>query len=267
VVVRVVLFTLILGVVGAVGVVMFEYSRGSNAVIDRDRDGLDDRLEEALAKARFPAIHEYGEAEGLREECGDPLPRPVLFRARPRVVNRAVDPAYVAITYVLLYMEDCGFAGHRGDNEAFTVFLHRAGNGEWQTVSGSAIAHQGTSVERRTIGNGQAMWVTRNKHSNYASFDACDDRDPLLDLCAKEGPSPKGIIFLNVGEPGAPLSNDVGDLFAAFRGQPIWNHQPFMEAGDITAQLFITPSTYPVPSGLAWDWEDSAAEGPPRAHP
>jgi hypothetical protein len=267
VVIRLLVLSLILGIVLAVGIVMLEYSRGANAIVDRDRDQLDDRLEAALARDHFPIVHEYGEKDGLKEECGAPAPRPVLFRARPRIVDGHVDHDYVAITYVLLYLEDCGLLGHAGDNEPFTVILHRSPMGEWQTVSGSAIAHQGTRNEQRSIGNGHAMWVTRNKHANYASYDVCAERDPALDLCASDGPPPPRVIFLNVGEPAAPLSNDVGDLLEAFRHHTIWNHDQFMEAGDITAELFMTPSTYRLPPDLAWDAEVDTLRAQPLIRP
>ena len=49
----------------------------------------------------------------------------MLYRARPRQSSGGTNLDSVAITYVLLYAEDCGPLGHAGDDEAFTVFLHR----------------------------------------------------------------------------------------------------------------------------------------------
>jgi hypothetical protein len=276
---------------------------------DRDHDGLDDRLEAFLAVTYLPTIHEFASGDA-KDECAFPVPRPILYRARPRVWHHRVDLDDVAITYVLLYAEDCGPLGHTGDNEAFTLFLHRdRGPNRWRAVGASATAHQGTAAERLSVGAGLAIWLSRNKHSAYATFEACGVDDWIVDVCAEAGPSPPAYTFLNVGEPLAPLSNDVGDVMLAagadpsaartlapwlvgsiddraearlieamaqprvsrrdqvnfayllFRGRRIWNHEPFLGAGDITAQLFLGAVILHIPEILEWDAEDPRAPG------
>jgi hypothetical protein len=244
---------------------------------DRDRDGLDDRLEASLAATHLPRIHEFAGGTD-QDDCLQPRPRPVLYRARPRSVKGDVDRDTVAITYVLLYLEDCGPLDHEGDNEAFTVFLrHDRSPDRWRTVAALAIAHQATSAEQRSIGSGRDIWVSRNKHANYATFEACGDNDLSADVCAENGPAPSGYTLLNVGEPRAPLSDDVGDVmleagvppaatrpddersraYRLFRGHRIWNHERFLNAGDITAQLFVGMSVSVAPD-LRWEAEDQS---------
>ncbi len=222
--------------------------RGNASVLDRDHDGLDDRLEASLAASHLPAIHEYF-AGTAQDECLEPRRRPILFRARPRGSQAGIDRAAIAITYVLLYAKDCGALGHDGDAEAFTVFLQLDHPEDWRTVGALAVAHEGTAAERRSFGSGLEIWVSRNKHANYATFDACLEGDIGVDECARAGPLPPSYLLLNVGEPSARLSDDVGDVAPMFRGRRIWNHEPFLGAGDLTAKLFLRVSP---PSTLQW---------------
>ena len=117
---------------------------------DRDSDGLDDDLEATLAARFLPALH-----EDVHDPCDEPSRRPVLYRVRPRPGARADVPVDVAITYVLLYAEDCGPLGHAGDVEAFTVFLRRdTPAAEWHRVAAVATAHRHTPAEQRSVGPG-----------------------------------------------------------------------------------------------------------------
>jgi hypothetical protein len=204
------------------GVVAARLTSGPpHATQDLDRDGLADDLEAYLAVTFFPTIHEFAGPEG-NDECPLPLTRPVLYRARPRVVKHRVDSDYVAITYVLLYAEDCGALGHVGDDEAFTIFLHHDRIPDrWRTIAASASAHQDSRSERDSVGAGRAIWVSKNKHSSYATFEACDDSGVPGEVCTEDGPSPRSYAFLNVGEPWAHLSNDVGDVMLRSGADPV----------------------------------------------
>jgi hypothetical protein len=243
----------------------------SGAAVDRDRDGLDDRLEDELAAHHLPSIHEFGEVGGLAEECGAPYPRPVLFRARPRPDSQDSSPREVAITYVLLYADDCGGLGHPGDSESFTVFVHLDPVSHvWRVAGVSAVAHLGTPAERRTVGSGDAIWVSRNKHAPFATFESCEDGDIVNDQCRLDGPPPSGVVLLNVGEPSAPLSDDLGDVIALvgsrgahssaslsiFRGRKIWSRARTVDGDapllDVAPQFFINRATYDLPPGVTW---------------
>ena len=216
---------------------------------DRDRDGLSDRLEQRLAVESMPAIHQFAE-DGQVDRCPEPVPRPVLFRARPRRTESSVDLEHVVITYVLLYSRDCGALGHEGDAEPFSVFLARDGaTARWQVISAQAVAHRGTPFEQVTSGSGRDIWVSRDKHANFAAFDGCGERD--ADVCSRSGPSAPVAAWLNVGEPGARLSDDLGDVAAVFAGREIWGGQRFGGAGTITENLFLTRSTE-TPPGVNW---------------
>jgi hypothetical protein len=244
---------------------------------DVDRDGLDDARESALAVAHFPVVHEYAEG-GDSDACPQPRQRPVLYRARPRQSAGIPDLDTVAITYVLLYAEDCGPLGHAGDSEAFTVFVQKSpGNALWRTVGAIAMAHQGSPAEKTSVGTGREIWVSRNKHANFATFQACGDSDIPGDICAETGPPAPIHAFLNAGEPGAPMSRDVGDVlleagvrlnrvagrnarsdeetrhaYFLFRDQRIWEYVPFLGAGDLTSQLILDRS---LTAPLVWEAE------------
>jgi hypothetical protein len=226
-------------------------------VVDRDQDGLDDALELRLATTFLPTIHEFQD-ERERDACPEPTPRPIVFRVRPRVSDAGRDPLHVAITYVLLYSADCGALGHRGDNEAFTLALEERA-GAWQRTAAVAVAHQATEAEVLSSGSGGDIWVSRDKHANFASFIACGEADVVMEECSEHGPRPASFCWLNAGEPWAPLSNDLGDFGGTvgrlFRGQRVWNHGAFFEAGDITTQLFLTRPLLARLTTLGWNEE------------
>ncbi len=226
---------------------------------DRDRDGLDDRLELQLATRHLPALHQYA-ADGERDQCLAPDPRPILFRARPARI--APPREVVGITYVLLYAEDCGGLGHRGDSEAFTLFLARDAGQDWRPVGAIAVAHQGTEAERLSVGDGHGIWISRNKHANYATLEACADNDLANDMCAADGPGPR-VRLLNVGEPAAPLARDAGEVWNRARGVRIWDHGQLFEGGDLTRQLFL-PDAFLVATDVTWP--DEAEPEAARKH-
>ena len=222
---------------------------GASRDKDRDRDGLSDRLELQLAMQWLPVIHQYS-LEGQVDACAEPTPRPVLVRVRPRVERGVRDAGHLALTYVLLYSRDCGGLGHDGDAEPFSVFLSRdPRTGEWHGMGAVAVAHQGTAFEQRSFGSGTAIWVSRNKHGNFATFDACGEQDG--DICARSGVPPSAYTWLNVGEPDAPLSDEAGDVIAMFKGYSIWHHEAFFDAGDLTRLFFIDQPVRLTPD---FDW-------------
>src|SRR5258708_16649049 len=109
-------FSALLGVVLLMsGVAAWRVFRAASPDIspDRDGDGLNDRVEAFFAEHYLPTVHEFVTGAD-RDECLMPETRPILYRARPYTAGRRDDQKAVAITYVLLYAEDCGALGHRG---------------------------------------------------------------------------------------------------------------------------------------------------------
>jgi hypothetical protein len=182
---------------------------------DADGDGLDDALEREVAERNFPALRLAGD-----EGCGQPSG--VIYRVRrhPGAARR------LAITYVVLYNQDCGeLNGHLGDDEAFAITVDLdASPGVDATVGVAAWAHAGTScgstssceTSAGTAACGNTpqpggtpqvrVFSSRNKHANYLSTDTCASN--CFDSCDPAGPLWTGAM-VNVGEPGRPMVSDL----------------------------------------------------------
>lgn len=194
-------------------------------LVDQDRDGLADEAEAALARGLFPTLYHAAEAE----QCPEPLPKPVLFRARHPAVNGVADTQVVAINYVMLYDRDCGDVAHRGDNEAFVIFARADGRGGYAFESISATAHANTGGEVRTSSSHRDLFIEPNKHGNFAPAEGC--------ASCPTPRTPWEVRLVNVGEPGAPLLADLGTLNAAYRGKNPWAEEDlFFDAGRIGSE-------------------------------
>jgi hypothetical protein len=181
---------------------------------DRDSDGIDDDFEREVAELNFPKVLM---AQG--ESCG--TPHGVIYRVRRHPQN----PKRFAITYTVLYANDCGeLTGHVGDAESFAITVDPdAQPGAAATVGVAAWAHAGTTcastsscqTEAATAACGESpsksspleviIWASRNKHASYLSPATCSDN--CLDSCSAgeriDGP------LLDVGEPDHPLVRDL----------------------------------------------------------
>ena len=181
---------------------------------DADGDGLDDDFERELAELNFPKV-----LQSVGEPCG--APHGVIYRARRHPAN----PKRVAITYVVLYANDCGeLSGHVGDAESFAITVDPdAQPGGAATVGITTWAHAGTtcaSTSSCETSPGTAacaespnassppevlVWSSQNKHANYLSTTTCSGN--CLDGCSAgarlTGP------LLDVGEPDHPLVRDL----------------------------------------------------------
>jgi hypothetical protein len=215
---------------------------------DNDADGIDDGLEASLAAQFFPYLH-YDPADG----CLAPLSRPVLFRARYLSFQGAVHTNYLGINYVNLYNADCGFnfpypgtGAHTGDNEAFMVVLFRDNTGQWLFDGVSGTAHDNTVCEYRSYSYQNELWVASAKHGHYASEGQCDGQCYFLQSCANPGTGLSHVLY-NVGEPWAPLVDDLGAVYEAWSGQYAWSGAQFFGAGIIRQQLFTDRFTIPTP--------------------
>jgi hypothetical protein len=176
---------------------------------DADGDGLDDDFERELAQLNLPKIYD---APG--ESCG--APHGVIYRVRRHPQN----PKRIAITYVVLYANDCGqLNGHAGDAESFAVTIDPdAQPGAPATVGITTWAHAGTAcgstsscetaAGTSSCGNGSdevTVYASRDKHANYLSTDTCSDN--CFDECGTgdrlTGP------LLDAGEPDHPKVTDL----------------------------------------------------------
>jgi hypothetical protein len=221
--------------------------QGYCVLTDADGDGLDDDFEREVAEQNLPAIR-----LATDESC--PGPHGVVYRVR----RHPQAPQRLAITYVVLYDQDCGqLNGHLGDDEAFAITVDLdAQPGANATVGVATWAHAGTACEshsscqtspgtgacaQRGLGEVQ-IYSSRDKHANYLSTDTCHDN--CFDTCSAgahiTGP------LVDVGQPDKPLVRDLttdgfiqsqsGWSRGLLHADP-WKHGDFAGAGNIANQL------------------------------
>jgi hypothetical protein len=181
---------------------------------DQDGDGIDDDLEREVAEQNFPRV-----LMAVDETCGSP--HGVIYRVR----RHPAQPSRFAITYTVLYANDCGpLNGHLGDAESFAITVDpNAAPGSPATVGVEAWAHAGTTCASTSscataaatsecgdqssgaVSSEIVIYASREKHASYLSTDTCDSN--CLDSCSAGtriiGP------LLNVGEPGQPMVTDL----------------------------------------------------------
>jgi hypothetical protein len=224
-----------------VALFILPFELDSRAFSDADGDGMDDDEEMQLAQLFFPSLHFKS-----GEDCANPDPLVVIFRARPLSYNGVFHPEYVAIHYVVLYEQDCGFNGHVGDNEAFIVFLFNNGS-QWLYQGISATAHWGEGDwEGQTTSSGGQLWVSENKHGNYVEFSRCG-YGPAFDDCEQNGAARSYWLF-NAGEPNAPITNSLGTIYPPWSLEYVWDGTRFGDAGIIREQLYLNYARYMVRS-------------------
>jgi hypothetical protein len=220
--------------------------------VDKDGDGFDDAQELWWAAEYFPYLSIHP-SDGCARHG-------VLFRLSPH----PKDSSKIAIWYDVLYETDCGANGHTGDNEAFGVIADPKKQGSQGILAVRAISHQSTPCERITtcgtcngmsacdtaMRNGMSypvLYPSKNKHGGYVKKSSCD-LNIVCDFggCALSS-SPDAPSFVNAGEPGKPLTNDLTDngFITAMNGwtkmelfhfDP-WKAGDFGSAGDVSKDL------------------------------
>jgi hypothetical protein len=203
------------------------------AFTDGDGDGIDDGDEAALAERFLPEMR-----YDFEEHCPLPLPSPIIFRLRHPTYQGVPYNDYIAINYEHLYLNDCGPAGHGGDNEGFLVFLRWNGS-DWAFDSVSATAHAGTSCQVATASYTPLLWIGRDKHGTFADLGQCQSGTFCNNVCSWNGGTDAHLLY-NVGEPNGWLINDLGQVHPTFGGQTVWNDDQFFAAGKISDQLYLS---------------------------
>lgn len=227
-------------------------ARSSARSSDNDGDGIDDDYEYALAERFRSYVHYPGDNACLDEDGSEKF----LFRLRHPTYNNGVeDPNVIAINYVHLYRQDCGpveagafgFTQHAGDDEPFVVFIRWNGS-DWAFDEVSATAHWGAPVCEQLSSNRATneVWVGRSKHGTYANYGdcGCSFLGVLpFEPCSVGGSdrAPYSVLY-NVGEPGNWLTNDLGQVFAGWSGERVWDdpNGRFLEAGNIADELYLS---------------------------
>lgn len=224
---------------------------------DDDHDGLGDLIEDAAARAYLPFLASHSE-----DAC--PLSG-IVFRARPH----PDDDALLHVVYSRLFETDCGLGGHVGDNEAFGATIDPTRAPPAGLVALRAISHQGTLCERTTTcgscddlkpchtsPDGRAvLFSSKDKHAGAVDLDAGCGLLSCFDSC-ELGDEPAEVPLLNVGEPDAPLVDDLtaqgfvreeqGWSEPSVLHYDPWSDQEFgtagVVAGDLIDDAFLTPA-------------------------
>jgi hypothetical protein len=201
-------------------------SAASVLAFDRDGDGIEDELEQALLERFLPRFFiDERECAGRPSEF---LP----FSNEPRASERngtiyagaspssalGPDQTAVELHYYHLWDLDCGgLNGRELDVEhvsALVTAASREGNAsEWRARYWYAAAHEGTVCDASNAARADALdaaetgptiWISRAKHASFLSEDLCRQRGCGGDACGQMVPLPTGSPR-NVGEAGAPL--------------------------------------------------------------
>jgi len=180
-------------------------------IVDDDHDGLDDARELQLAIDYMPYVS-IDPADGCALDG-------MVVRVRPH----PADATKVLIVYDHLFQNDCGFAGHVGDDEVFGVAIDPAMPAPAGILAIRAVSHQNTPCERdtecSTCGDSRApcdrapdmtpvVYASKDKHGSYATLAQCPVIGTCFDQCTLN-PARRVPPVVNAGEPDHHL---VGDL-------------------------------------------------------
>jgi hypothetical protein len=208
-------------------------------VVDHDRDGIDDRLEQELLVRFAPAFHvSANECDVLPAEFTPDVADPRV-RARNGTIYGRVTPArvgadrhgafFVEIQYFHLWSRDCGrLLAHELDAEHVSALVGadslKRPVKHWRAVHWYAGAHEDTLCENSagiaaaTIGAEQAgpyVWISKGKHASYLTLRRCAQGCRADDCDNSERMRVHQII--NLGEPGWALNG------AVWVSSPRWN--------------------------------------------
>lgn len=172
-----------------------------SAAADRDRDGLSDSCEVALAHAFAPVLTVRSGGCNWDYETGS-LGGGYFYAVQPL-------DSVIRVAYLPAYFRDCGWSGvkcwlpwvdcspHAGDSEMIAVELQVAGNparfratGVFLSAhcfgrsGGSCRWYRGAELQELDwVGAAPMVWVAEGRNANYASWRTCDGGHHSLDTC------------------------------------------------------------------------------------
>lgn len=223
------------------------------AIVDYDRDGLDDAYESKLASDYLPF---------LSLDPNDGCKRSGLA---VRVRTHPGDATKLLIIYDHLFESDCGLNGHTGDNEAFGVVIDPERPAPAGILAIRTASHQNTPCEKvtecSTCGDGRSacdkqggwpvLYASKDKHGQYTS--KCSTFGTCFDTCTL-APAAHRPPIVNVGEPDGHLVTNLttqGFITAAngwtkpeLMNVDPWGAGDFGSAGNVADDL-IDPEFVP----------------------
>lgn len=163
-------------------------------ILDADRDGLGDELEQALLEQFVPVLQlSARECDGLPAVFHPGLPQPQLLarngtlygQAFPRT-SSAVSGRLIELHYYHLWTRDCGRGEHDLDAEHVSVLVRAqttaGAQDEWKALFWYAAAHEDTVCDFSSAAKakdleaedrGATVWVSRGKHASFLHRGAC----------------------------------------------------------------------------------------------
>ena len=233
------------------------------AIVDLDRDGLDDAEEDRIAHAYLPFL-------SVHPQDGCPLAA-IVYRLHPHPDA----PGRLHLIVDVLFQRDCGLGGHPGDDEVFAMTIDPAQPPPDGILAIRAIAHQNTPCQHvsqcgrcaglepcttapRAGASFPVVYYSQGKHGSYTTLGECNGACFLSNFCvlAPESAAPP---MRNAGEPDAPLTTDLtaAGLITASAGwtdtslyhYDPWGGSNFGGAGSVASDLvdpaFDTPGCLP----------------------
>jgi hypothetical protein len=230
------------------------------SILDSDRDGLSDSVEDSLL-LRFEPRFMIS-----REDCSA---KPAQFVALQRIPTALADDGTIygqasprkghadeiELHYYHLWRKDCGEMGHRLDTEHVAVLLKGAAGSSadiWKAIYWYAAAHEDTVCDASQItraitlnaeDRGAQVWISEGKHASFLSETLCThgcggDRCAEMETLQTEK-------LVNIGELNAPMNG------AVWMDSPEWPLAEKMRRSDFTedrtARLQRLPAT-----DIAW---------------
>lgn len=204
----------------------------SETVIDGDRDGISDALEQALLDRFAPTFFvSASECDTLPASFKANAADPLVSAREGRIYGQASPsalkalPAAVELHYYHLWSRDCGRMGHKLDAEHVSVLVTApapdSAASAWKAEYWYAAAHEDTVCEAsrwttaaalNAAESGAKVWISSGKHASYFSEDLCRGGCGG-DRCDRPKEIPR-LTVINLGERNAPMN---GALWTASR--------------------------------------------------
>jgi hypothetical protein len=206
-------------------------------LLDSDRDGLSDQLEQTLLEQFEPSfLVGKNDCSNVPSEFLRNLTKPTVELEDGTIYGQAfvakastAGTSMVELHFYHLWKTDCGAHGHALDTEHVAALVRRSDDGSafghWEAVYWYAAAHEDTICDvsqvarASTLGavdHGAKVWISPGKHASYLNESLCrggcgaDRCEAMVPLTAAR--------VVNLGEIGHPMN---GSLFISSSAWPL----------------------------------------------